>query len=89
MAVDALEGEGLYIVEAPSAAYAATLLQRRADIRLVFTEAVTPGDLNGFNLARIAQAKDPNIAVMIVAGALPHGSPGSLRMLGSCPSPIA
>jgi FixJ family two-component response regulator len=35
-----------------------------------------PGDLNGFNLARIAQANDPNIAVMIVAGALPHGFSG-------------
>ena len=89
MAVDALEGEGLYIVEAPSAAYAATLLQRRADIRLVFTEAVTPGDLNGFNLARIAQAKDPNIAVMIVAGALPHGSSGVAPDARFLPSPIA
>jgi DNA-binding NtrC family response regulator len=76
MAVDALEGEGLYVVEASSAAYAATLLQQRADIRLVFTEAVTPGDLNGFDLARVAQAQDPKIAVIIVAGALPHGFSG-------------
>ena len=43
---------------------------------MVFTEAVTPGDLNDFNLAQVAQAKDPNIAVIIVAGALPHGFSG-------------
>ena len=34
-------------------------------------------------IGQIAQANDPNIAVMIVAGALPHGFSGSLRTLGS------
>jgi hypothetical protein len=43
---------------------------------VLFTEIATPGVLNGFDLARMAQAKDPNIAVIIVAGALPHGFSG-------------
>ena len=38
---------------------------------VLFTEIATPGVLNGFDLARMAQAQDPNIAVIIVAGALP------------------
>ncbi|WP_246777172.1 response regulator [Microvirga sp. VF16] len=85
MAVDAREGEGFYVVEASSATYAVALLQRRADIRLVFTEAVTPDDLNGFDLARIARTLHPQI-VVVVSGALHLGSPGSLRTLALYPS---
>jgi DNA-binding NtrC family response regulator len=76
MAADALEGEGFEVIEAPSADYAATILQGRNDVGVLFTEIATPGVLNGFDLARMAQAKDPNIAVIIVAGALPHGFSG-------------
>jgi DNA-binding NtrC family response regulator len=76
MAADALEREGFEVIEAPSADYAATILQGCNDVGVLFTEIATPGDLNGFDLARMAQANDPDIAVMIVAGALPHGFSG-------------
>jgi DNA-binding response OmpR family regulator len=77
MAADALEEEGFEVIEAPSADFAATLLQSRTDVRVLFTEAATPGDLNGFDLTRIAQTDNPQIVVIVVAGALPSGFSGA------------
>lgn len=73
MVADVLEQEGFEIIEASSADYAATILQSRSDVRVVVTEAATPGDLNGFDLTRVAQAHNPQIVVIVVAGALPSG----------------
>ena len=77
MAADVLEQEGFDVIEASSADYAATLLQSRNDVRVLFTETATPGDLNGFDLARIAQAHNPKIVVIVVAGVLPSGFSGA------------
>ncbi len=77
MAGDVLEQEGFEVIEASSADHAATLLQSRNDVRVLFTEIATPGDLNGFDLARIARAHDPQIVVIVVAGALPSGFTGA------------
>jgi DNA-binding NtrC family response regulator len=76
MAADALEAEGFEVIEAPSADYAVTILQSRDDLSVVFIEAAMPGDLNGFDLARIARTHHPQIAVIVVAGALPLGFSG-------------
>jgi CheY-like chemotaxis protein len=73
MAADVLEQEGFEVIEASSADYAATLLHSRKDVRVLLTEIASPGDLNGFDLARIAQAHNPHIVVIVVAGALPSG----------------
>jgi CheY-like chemotaxis protein len=77
MAADALEGEGFEVIEAPSADYAATILQGRNDVGVLFTEIATPGVLNGFDLARMAQAQNPQIVVIAVTGALPSGFSGT------------
>jgi DNA-binding NtrC family response regulator len=77
MAADMLEQEGFQIVEASSADYAATVLQSRNNVRVLFTEAMTPGDLNGFDLTRIAQTQNPQIVVIVAAGALPSGFSGA------------
>jgi DNA-binding NtrC family response regulator len=77
MAADALEGEGFEVIEAPSADYAATILQGRNDVGVLFTEIATPGVLNGFDLARMAQAHNPQIVVIVVTGALPSGFSGT------------
>lgn len=76
MAADVLEQEGFEVIEAPSADYAVTILQSRNDVRVVVTEAATPGDLNGFELAQIARAHDQQIVLIVVAGALPPGFSG-------------
>jgi DNA-binding NtrC family response regulator len=77
MTADVLEQEGFEVIEASSADYAATILQSRNDVRVLFTEAATPGDLNGFDLTRIAQAQNPQIVVIVVVGALPPGFSGA------------
>lgn len=76
MAADALEGEGFEVIESPSADHAASLLRSRNDVGVVVTEAATPGDLNGFDLARLAQAHNSRIVVIVVAGVLPPGFSG-------------
>lgn len=61
------------IVEDDPGVRAATLLRDRNDIGVVFTDVDMPGALNGFDLARIAQAMQPPIAVLVVSGGLPPG----------------
>jgi DNA-binding NtrC family response regulator len=70
VAVEALEDDGFEVIEAPSADHAMTILQARDDIAVVFTDVTMPGNLNGFDLARIAQALHGNIPVIIASGAL-------------------
>jgi hypothetical protein len=50
-----LEYEGFEVIEAPSADHAVTILQARNNIRIVFTDVTMPGNLIGFDLARIAR----------------------------------
>ena len=76
VAVEALEEDGFEAIEAPSADHALTILQARDDIQVVFTDVTMPGNLNGFDLARIAQALYGNIPVIIASGALPSGVSG-------------
>jgi len=77
MAVDTLGEAGFEVIEAVSADQAATILQVRSDVRVVFTDVVTPGDLNGLDLADMARTLHPQIIVIAVAGALPAGFSGA------------
>ncbi|MBL0406421.1 response regulator [Microvirga aerilata] len=76
VAVEFLEHEGFEVIEAPTADYAITILQAKDDIGVVFTDVTTPGHLNGFDLAQIAQTLHPNISVIVTSGALPSGFSG-------------
>jgi CheY-like chemotaxis protein len=60
MAVDALEEEGFEVLEAPSADDAATLLEARRDLGVVFTDITMPGTLHGFDLARLIRRTYPH-----------------------------
>jgi CheY-like chemotaxis protein len=76
MAVDFLEEEDFDVIEASTADHAAALLRARNDIRVIFTDVAMPGELNGFDLARMAQALYPHVAVLVVSGGLPPGFSG-------------
>jgi FixJ family two-component response regulator len=76
VAVETLEIEGFEVIEAPSADYAVTILQARDDIGVVFTDVTMLGNLNGFDLAQIAQTLHPDISVIVTSGALPSGFTG-------------
>jgi DNA-binding NtrC family response regulator len=73
VAVDTLEEAGFEVIEAATADRAAIILHARNDPSVVFTDAVTPGELNGLDLARMALILHPQIVVIVVAGALPTG----------------
>jgi len=87
MAVDALEDEGFTVLEAPSADYAAILLESRDDIGVVFTDLSLPGTLNGFDLARLVRSQYPGIAVLVSSGALPSGFSGEAPDARFLPKP--
>ncbi|EIM30794.1 response regulator [Microvirga lotononidis] len=87
MAVDALEDEGFAVLEAPSADYAATLLESRRDIGVVFTDVPMPGTLNGFDLARLVQRAYPDVRVLVSSGALPSKFSGEAPDARFVPKP--
>jgi CheY-like chemotaxis protein len=76
VAVETLEDDGFEVIEAPSADHAATILQARDDIQVVFTDVAMSGKLNGFDLAQFARMLHPNISIIIASGALPSGFSG-------------
>jgi CheY-like chemotaxis protein len=68
LAVDVLEEAGFEVIEAPSADYAVLVLEKRDDIRVVFTDVDMPGRLNGFQFARHVQDHHHRIGVIIGSG---------------------
>lgn len=73
VAVDVLEDAGFEVLEAPTADYALTVLQKREDIRVLFTDVEMPGRLNGFQLARIVEDHHHRVRIIVGSGRLrPH-----------------
>src|SRR5687768_11209626 len=68
LAVDILEEAGFEVVEAPTADYAITVLDKRSDVRVVFTDVDMPGKVNGFELARFVQDHHQHIGVIVGSG---------------------
>src|SRR5918997_7083862 len=68
LAVDVLEEAGFDVIEAPNADYAVLVLDKREDIRVVFTDVDMPGRLNGFQLARHVQDHHHRVRVIIGSG---------------------
>jgi DNA-binding NtrC family response regulator len=68
LAVDVLEEAGFEVIEASTADYAMTVLDKREDIRVVFTDVDMPGRLNGFQLARHVQDHHHRVGVIIGSG---------------------
>ena len=68
LAVDVLEEAGFEVIEAPNADYAVLVLEKREDIRVVFTDVDMPGRLNGFQLARHVQDHHHRVGIIIGSG---------------------
>jgi len=68
LAVDILEEAGFDVIEAATADYAVTVLDKRSDIRVVFTDIHMPGKLNGLELARLIDDHFHQIRVIIGSG---------------------
>ncbi len=67
-AVDMLEEAGFSVLEAGNADIAVKFLERRGDIRAVFTDIEMPGSICGLKLAKAIRDRWPPIHVIITSG---------------------
>lgn len=74
---DILCDAGFHVVEARTADEAFAFLERHPSLRLVFTDVQMPGDLDGFQLARLVAERWPHVSVIVASGAVRPG-PGDL-----------
>lgn len=73
MAVDLVEDAGFEAVEAANAAQAVAILERRLDIRIVFTDIDMPHGMDGIRLAALIRDRWPPIDIIITSGKVePH-----------------
>ncbi len=68
MAVDLFEEAGYETAEANNADDALELLQRRMDIRIVFTDVQMPGSMDGIKLAALVRSKWPLTELIMTSG---------------------
>jgi CheY-like chemotaxis protein len=80
-AVDMIKAAGFGVVEAGTADEAIDILERRLDIRVVFTDIQMPGSMDGLKLAASIRDRWPPIKIVATSGLLdiggedlPHGS---------------
>lgn len=89
-AADLLGEAGFSVIEAWSAASALDLLERRGDIRLLFTDVCMPGPDDGFGLARTVAERWPAIRIVVMSGPMtprPHDLPAHALFLDKPFSP--
>ena len=63
-----LEEAGFGVLEAGSADEAISLLERREDIRIVFTDINMPGSMDGLRLAHAIRSRWPPIELVLTSG---------------------
>jgi CheY-like chemotaxis protein len=63
-----VEEAGYEAVEARNADEAITILERRADVRVVFTDVDMPGTMDGLRLAKYIRDRWPPIFLIVASG---------------------
>ncbi len=63
-----IEGAGFDVVEAGTGIEAISVLEKRSDIRTVFTDVEMPGSINGLQLAHLVRTRWPSIRIMATSG---------------------
>ncbi len=71
MVADELRGQGLQVLEATNAEEALTILESSLPVHLLFTDIRMPGRIDGVALARLAQAKFPQLKLIITSSRRP------------------
>ena len=67
-AVDIVEDAGFTAVEAVNADEALSILEKRSDIALLFSDIQMPGSMDGLKLAYAVHARWPSIKIILVSG---------------------
>jgi PAS domain S-box-containing protein len=65
---DALRELGYRVLEAPNAGAALEILERQADVGLLFTDIGLPGSMNGWQLRDEARRRRPGLKVLLTTG---------------------
>jgi len=68
--VAVIEEAGFEVAEAGNAIEAISVLEKRADIRVVFTDVQMPGSMDGLRLAHLISARWPPIRIIATSGQL-------------------
>lgn len=68
IAVDVLIDNGMRVIEADCAEEALAVLRTGQHIDLLFTDINMPGDLDGIELATIAQCERPELKLIVTSG---------------------
>jgi len=63
-----LEDGGFHVIEAGSSAEAVAIVETNPDIRLVFSDVVMPGSMDGIALARWLEENRPGLPVLLTSG---------------------
>jgi DNA-binding NtrC family response regulator len=75
MVADELRDQGLRVLEASNAEEALSILDSSLPVHLLFTDVRMPGRMDGFALAKLAQAKNPQLKLIIGSSHQPENSP--------------
>jgi two-component system, response regulator PdtaR len=59
---------GFAVVEAENADAAVSILESRADVRIVFTDVDMPGSMDGLRLAAAVRSRWPSIEIVVTSG---------------------
>lgn len=87
--VDQANAAGFATLEASSAAEAMTILERRDDIRVVFTDIRMPGEMDGLELARTIRDRWPPTIIVICSGNEPPSQADLPRGVTFMPKPCS
>jgi CheY-like chemotaxis protein len=68
MAVAIVEGAGFEALSAATADEALSILEVRADVRLVFTDVHMPGSMDGLKLAHAVRDRWPPVELIVTSG---------------------
>jgi CheY-like chemotaxis protein len=71
MIADELRSNGLSVVEAANADEALTVLRSSASVDLLFTDVRMPGSIDGWALAALMRAAQPELKIIVASGQSP------------------
>ena len=84
VAADRLMSLGYSVIQAANGDEALRILESSADIDLLFTDVVMPGDLDGGALASEAQLLRPALRVLFMSGYLPQALVSRNQIKAGC-----
>ncbi len=68
IALAMIEDAGFDVIEAQNADEAIEILERRSDIRIVFTDIEMPGSMDGVKLAHAIRGRWPPVELILTSG---------------------